>query len=226
MGKFDNLLKSSQSKKKYYSNFYELYKKFYQGGPIDYAYFENLNAQDLVSHDIKRKFDIELLFLWGELEMQKYLDYEFENTINPYLFDNNSLLPIKDLTNYSHIPEDYKFQKLLEIKYIQSFSLDGVEFKNIYLAIFEILDSEDFYRPFVLLYTKNSFGKFFQIGYGYDTNNNGNVELFIDSFNYSVFLTVKGFIELPLSNKKVKLDVYDYITDSDIGNLLKKEFNG
>ena len=53
-------------------------------------------------------------------------------------------------------------------------------------------------------------------GYGYDSNDNGNVELFIDSFNYPVFLTPKGHILLPLTNKKVKLDVYDYITDVDI----------
>ena len=60
-------------------------------------------------------------------------------------------------------------------------------------------------------------------GYGYDSNDNENVELFISSFNYPLFLSPKGFILLPLSNKKLKLNVYDYITDSDIQKIIQKK---
>ena len=56
-------------------------------------------------------------------------------------------------------------------------------------------------------------------GYGYDSNGNGDIELFIKSFNYPVFLTPKGSILFPITHKKVKLDVYDYITDEDIMKL-------
>jgi len=35
-----------------------------------------------------------------------------------------------------------------------------------------------------------------------------------------VFLTLKGYIQLPLSGRLVKLDVYDYLTERDIGKLL------
>lgn len=60
-----------------------------------------------------------------------------------------------------------------------------------------------------------------KFGYGYDSNDNGNVELFIQSFNYPIFLTSKGFIFLPLIDKKIKLDVVDYITDTDISKITK-----
>lgn len=43
----------------------------------------------------------------------------------------------------------------------------------------------------------------------------------IPAFNYPVFLTPKGWILLPLTNKKIKLDVYDYIEDSDIQKIQK-----
>ena len=53
-------------------------------------------------------------------------------------------------------------------------------------------------------------------GYGYDSNDNDVIELFFNSFNYPVFLNSKGIISLPLADKKIKLNVYDYITDTDI----------
>ena len=43
----------------------------------------------------------------------------------------------------------------------------------------------------------------------------------MDVFNYPIFLTTKGFIEAPLSSKREKLDVYDYITEKDIKKLYK-----
>ena len=85
------------------------------------------------------------------------------------------------------------------------------------------MDLENVYRPFVQLFTKNEFGKFIEVAYGYDSNNNGNVELFFPSFNYPVFLTSKGYIQLPLSGELVKLNIYDYITDYDIGKLLENK---
>ena len=90
-----------------------------------------------------------------------------------------------------------------------------------FIATYEIMDMNNVFRPFVQFFTKNESGKFVEIAYGYDSNNNRNVELFIPSFNYPVFLTSKGFIGLPLSGKYVKLSIYDYITQKDIEKLLK-----
>ena len=59
-------------------------------------------------------------------------------------------------------------------------------------------------------------------GYGYDSNDNDVIEIFFNYFNYPVFLNSKGIISLPLTDKKIKLNVYDYITDSDIKKLQNK----
>ena len=61
---------------------------------------------------------------------------------------------------------------------------------------------------------------FLKFGYGYDSNDNGNVELFIKSFNYPIFLTPKGMIISPLTNKTLKLKIYDYIDDFDIKKIM------
>lgn len=213
MGIFSCLEKTNHSKKRFYSNYYQVYKSTHLAGNIDISYYETLNAQDLLNADIKKKFDPELLSLWGVLEMRKYVEYENGIVTNPYIPDDQNL---------TNLPEDTKIPNLLYVDYIKSLSLNGIELKNIYIGIFEIMDLNEFYRPYVILFSKDSIGKFVQIGYGYDTNDNGNVELTISSFNYLIYLTTKGFIESPLSNKKVKLDVYDYIDDKDIGKLLKK----
>lgn len=213
MGIFNCLEKTDYSKKRFYSNYYQVYKNTLLAGKIDISYYETLNAQDLLKADIKKKFDPELLSLWGVLEMRKYVEYENGIITNPYIPENQNL---------DSLPEDTKIPNLLYVDYIKSITLNNIKLKNIYMSIFEIMDLNEFYRPYVILFSKDSIGKFIQIGYGFDTNDNGNVELTISSFNYLIYLTPKGYIESPLSNKKVKLDVYDYIDDKDIGKLLKK----
>ena len=213
MGIFNCLEKTDYSKKRFYSNYYQVYKNTLLAGKIDISYYETLNAQDLLKADIKKKFDPELLSLWGVLEMRKYVEYENGIITNPYIPENQNL---------DSLPEYTKLPNLLYVDYIKSITLNNIKLKNIYISIFEIMDLNEFYRPYVILFSKDSIGKFIQIGYGFDTNDNGNVELTISSFNYLIYLTPKGYIESPLSNKKVKLDVYDYIDDKDIGKLLKK----
>ena len=126
---------------------------------------------------------------------------------------------VNQLEDYNYMHEDARRMNLLDIKYIKNLTLENTALKDLYLATFEILDTDNKFRPYILLYTKTSNGKFIEIGYGYDSNNNGNVELSIKSFNYPIFLTPKGYILLPLAHKKIKLDVFDYITDVDIKKL-------
>ena len=154
--------------------------------------------------------------------MKSYIDYDLGNTVNLYYINCNHPTPVKKLENYDYMPDDARKMNLLDIKYIRKFVIEGLEFQNIYLATFEIMDSEEYYRPYVLFFTQNENNEWIQIGYGYDSNDNGNVEIFMSVFNYPIYLTTKGFIEAPLSNKKEKLDVYDYITEKDIKKLFKK----
>ncbi len=129
---------------------------------------------------------------------------------------------VNELEDYNYMPENARKANLLDIKYVKHLKLEKMKFKDLYFASYEIFDKTNTFRPYVLLFTKDVNGKLVEIGYGYDTNNNGNVELFIKSFNYPVFLTEKGLILLPLTNEKEKIDVYDYITDKDIEKLEKQ----
>ena len=221
MGKFDSILKSQTAKKYYSSHVEDLYRKAHISGDVDYDYFENLNVQDLQDYNKKKKYNYDLISLWAILEMRKYLDFQLGNTYNPYFLEDNSLVPIKNLPDYDYMPEKARVQSLLDIKFVKKFILEGITFSNVYIATYEIMDMNNVFRPFVQFFTKNESGKFVEIAYGYDSNNNRNVELFIPSFNYPVFLTSKGFIGLPLSGKYVKLSIYDYITQKDIEKLLK-----
>lgn len=220
MGKFDSILKSQTSKKHYYSHVEELYRKAHISNDIDYDYFENLNVQDLQEYNKKKKYNRDLISLWAILEMRKYIDLQLGNTFNPYFLEDSQLVPVKNLPDYDYMPDGARCQSLLDIKYIKKFILEGITFSNIYIATFEIMDMHNVFRPFIQLFTQNEFGRFVEIAYGYDSNGNGNVELFIPTFNYPVFLTLKGYIQLPLSGRLVKLDVYDYLTEYDIGKLL------
>ena len=58
-------------------------------------------------------------------------------------------------------------------------------------------------------------------GYGYDTNDNGNVELFLSSYNYLVYLTPKGAIHSPLSGKMTRLKVQDILTAEEVAKLYR-----
>lgn len=218
MKNFNSLLKSKYPRSNDFSHLEKLYKEQKAiGSIIDYKNLETLNIKDLFQYPLSKKFDQNLIFLWGLLEMQTFLDFVLGNTINPYLLTKkNNLLIVKDLPDYDSFEDEQKFQHLLDIKYVKQMEFEGITFNNIYIAIFEILDKNYEYRPFVTISTKNEDGNFFRNGYGYDTNDNGNVELFIPSFNYPIFMTPQGHLINPLSGKKVKINVYDYITIDEV----------
>lgn len=222
MGIFDSLQKTKTRKRLYNFDLEELYRKgrFANDTDVDYEFFESLYANKLLELTKKSKNN-NLIELWGKLDMKSYIDYDLGNTVNLYYINCNNPTPVKKLEIYDYMPDDARKMNLLDIKYIKNFIVEELEFQNIYLATFEIMDSEEYYRPYVLFFTKNENNEWLQIGYGYDSNDNGNVEIFIDVFNYPIFLTPKGFVEAPLSNKKEKLDVYDYITEKDIKKLFK-----
>lgn len=221
MGKFDSLLKTHTSKRKYQYNYTKLYKKGRFATSVDYDYFENLYVLELLDKNKKKKYNEDLISLWGKLDMKSYIDYDLGNTINLYFVDGFKRIPVKELNDYNYMHEDSRKMTLLDIKYIKDLSFENIEFKNLYLATYEIFDVNNDFRPYVLLFIKDENDNFIEIGYGYDSNDNGNVELFIDTFNYPIFLTPKGFILFPLTNKKIKLDVYDFIRDIDVQKIEK-----
>lgn len=221
MGKFDSLLKTRNSKRNYVYDYTKLYKKGRFATSVDYDYFENLYILELLDNNKKKKYDEDLITLWGKLDMKSYIDYDLGNTINLYFIDNFNHIPVKQLVDYNYMHEDSRKANLLDIKYIKHISLGDINLNNLYLATFEIFDTENNFRPYVLVFTKDDENNFVEIGHGYDSNNNGNVELSIQAFNYPIFLTPKGTILLPLTNQKIKLNVYDYITDIDIQKIQK-----
>ena len=222
MGIFDSLQRTKARKRLYNFDLQELYRKgrFANDTDVDYDFFENLNANKLLELTKKSKSN-SLIELWGKLDMKSYIDYDLGNTVNLYYINCNHPTPVKKLENYDYMPDNARKMNLLDIKYIKRFVIEGLEFQNIYLATFEIMDPEEYYRPYVLFFTKNENNEWIQIGYGYDSNDNGNVEIFMDVFNYPVFLNSKGYLMAPLSNKREKLDVYDYITEKSIKKLFK-----
>lgn len=153
--------------------------------------------------------------------MKSYIDYDLGNTVNLYFVDGFEHIPVNQLNDYNYMHEDSRKLSLLDIKYIKCLSLEDVKLENLYLATYEILDRNNDFRPYISLFIKDEKENFIEIGYGYDSNNNGNIELSIQSFNYPIFLTPKGVILLPLTNKKIKLDIYDYIKDTDIQKIEK-----
>ena len=220
MKNFDSLLKTNSSKRKYLYDYTKIYKKGRFATSVDYDYFENTYIDELLAHNNKKKYDEDFLILWGHLDMRTYIDYDLGNTINLYFTNSFRRIPINQLEDYNYMPENARKMNLLDIKYSKHLMIENIEFKNLYLASFEILDKNNIFRPYVLLFTKNENGEFNEIAYGYDSNDNGNVELFIDSFNYPVFLTPKGYIFLPLKNKEIKFKVHDYIDDEDIKKIM------
>ena len=209
MGKFDTLLQSNTTKRTYLYDYRKLYKKGRFATSVDYSYFENLYVLELLESNEKKKYNEDLITLWGKLDMKSYIDYDLGNTINLYFTNNSSRIPVKELNDYNYMHEDSRKATLLDIKFMKSLSLENIKLENLYLATFEIFDTNHNFRPYVLLFTKDKENNFVEIGYGYDSNNNGNVELSIVSFNYPVFLTPKGKLLLPLRNQKIKLDIYD-----------------
>lgn len=222
MGKFDSLLKTHISKRTYQYDFAKLYKKGRFSTSVDYSYFESLLVQELLEANKKKKYNQDLIRLWGQLDMRSYIDYDLGNTINLYFVDSFKRIPVNQLSDYNFMPEDSRKMNLLDIKYVKHLSLENINFENLYFVTYEILDLNNDFRPYIQIFIKNEINDFVEIGYGYDSNNNGEVELFIQSLNYPVFLTTKGWIVLPLTNKRIKLDIYDYIEDTDIQKIQNK----
>ena len=216
---FENLAPSMTPKKSISNPFAHLVcQKAKQEGiklEDNFEYLENLEAENLLRLNKQFKYHGDLVKLWAILDMRKYLECYFDLTVNPYI-DPDTI--VKDLDHYPNLPS--KYQNILDVKLIEKFKLENVYFKKVYIATFELKDETyGFYRPYVELFTKDSNGNFYKIGYGFDTNNNRAVELFIDNFNYAVFLYSKGYIQLPLKNNRVKLSVRDFINDSKIKKL-------
>ncbi len=202
MRKFDSLLKTNKSKRTYQYDYTQLYKKGRFATTVDYNYFENLYILELLENNKKKKYNEDLISLWGKLDMRSYIDYDLGNTINLYFVDGFERIPVKELADYNFMHEDSRKMNLLDIKYSKRLMIENIELENLYLATYEILDTNHNFRPYVLLFIKDEQNNFTEIGYGYDSNDNGNVELFMQSFNYPLFLTPKGTILLPLTIKK------------------------
>ncbi len=223
MRDFDSLLKTKISKRKGGSKVEELYRQAKAANKdISLEELQTLNINDLLEKNIKNKIDNTLLSLWGMLDMKSFVDAISGNTINPYYLNTKDLIPIKDLPEYTYLTDEARILDLIDIKYIKSFELEGITFNNVYLVTYEILDRNNNFRPFVTLLTLNENNEFVEFGYGYDTNDNGNVELFISSYNYLVFLTPKGSIHSPLSGKMTKLKVVNILTSEEISKLYYK----
>lgn len=220
MKKFNSLKKTKFSKRKYNFSYSDIYRKGKFATSVDYSFFENRNANILLEANKKKKMNKNLVTLWGILDIRTFIDLDLGNTINYYFLNDTKPIPVKNLKDYNYMYEPARKLTLLDIKYIKKLKINSIIFKDIYMASYEIMDQNKNYRPYVLLFTQNEFGKFEQKGYGYDTNNNGNIELFINTFNYPIFLTENGILKLPLTNKSVKLKIHDYITENDIKNLI------
>ncbi len=222
MRDFDSLLKSKTSKRKCPSNAIELYKTTKKTNrSVTLSELQKLNIDFLLKHDIKNKINPSLLSLWGMLDMKAYIDAIFGNTINPYFLHTRELTPIKDLPEYFSLSDLARFLNLLDIKYIKNFELEGVSFSNVFLVTYEIMDGNDNFRPYVTLLTLNDDNQFIEFGYGYDTNDNGNVELFLSAYNYLIYLTPKGTLHSPLSGKMVRLKIEDILTNEEVAKLYR-----
>lgn len=222
MRDFDSLLKTKTSKRNGRSNVLEIYRQAKKTNRnITLTELQTLNIEYLQKNNMRKKINSTLLTLWGMLDMKSYIDAIFGNTINPYFLNTKNLFSIKDLPEYTYLSDEARLLNLLDIKYIKSFELEGVSFNEVFLVTYEIADKNNDFRPYVTLLTLNQDNQFIEFGYGYDTNDNGNVELFLSSYNYLVYLTPKGSIHSPLSGKMTKLKVQDILTAEEIAKLCK-----
>lgn len=222
MNDFRTLLKTKTSKRIGRSNVIELYRQAKKANrSITLTELQTLNIEYLQANNTRKKINSTLLTLWGMLDMKSYIDAIFGNTINPYFLTTKELLSIKALPEYTDLSDEARLLNLLDIKYIKSFELEGVSFSNVFLVTYEIADKNNNFRPYVTLLTLNADNQFIEFGYGYDTNDNGNVELFLSSYNYLVYLTPKGSIHSPLSGKMTKLKIQDILTSQEVSKLYK-----
>ena len=222
MNDFDSLLKTKTSKRIGHSNVIEIYRQARnEKKEISLGDLQLLNTNDLLRRNIKHKIDKHILALWGMLDMKAFVDALSGNTINPYFLTTRDLKPVKDLPEYTYLSDEARLLNLLDIKYIKSFELEGISFSEVFLVTYEIADKNNEFRPYVIFLTLNPDNQFIEFGYGYDTNDNGNVELFLSSYNYLVYLTTKGVIHSPLSGKMTKLKIQDILTSEEVAKLYK-----
>lgn len=222
MRDFDSLLKTKTSKGNSRSNVDEIYRKAKKANmSITLTELQTLNIQYLQENNTRKKINSTLLTLWGMLDMKSYIDAIFGNTINPYFLNTKNLLPIKELPEYTYLSDEARLLNLLDIKYIKEFELEGVSFSEVFLVTYEIADKDGYFRPYVTFLTLNQDNQFIEFGYGYDTNDNGDVELFLSAYNYLVYLTPKGTLHSPLSGKMTKLKIQDILTSEEISKLYK-----
>lgn len=222
MKDFDSLLKTKNPKRKSYTNVKKIYKTARNTNKnISLEELQEFYINDLFKKDVKNKIDNDLLSLWGMLDIKSFVDALSGNTINPYLLNTKEQLPIKNLPEYTYLTDAQRILSLVDIKHIKYFELEGIHFNNVFLVTYEIADRNEYFRPYVTLLTLNDDNEFVEFGYGYDTNDNGNVELFISSYNYLVYLTPRGTINSPLSGKTAKLKVVNMLTIEEILKLYK-----
>ena len=222
MNDFSSLLKTKASKRIGRSNVIEIYRQARsENKEFSLEDLQLLNTNDLLKRDFKHKIDKHILALWGMLDMKSFVDALSGNTVNPYFLTTKDLKPVKDLPEYTYLSDEARLLNLLDIKYIKHFELEGVSFSEVFLVTYEIADKNNEFRPYVTFLTLNPDNQFIEFGYGYDTNDNGNVELFLSSYNYLVYLTPKGAIHSPLSGKMTRLKVQDILTAEEIARLYK-----
>ena len=222
MKDFDSLLKTKTSKRNGHSNVIDIYRQARsENKNSSLEDLQLLNTNDLLKRDVKHRIDKHILALWGMLDMKSFVDALSGNTVNPYFLTTRDLKPIKDLPEYIYLSDEERLLNLLDIKYIKGFELEGVSFSEVFLATYEIADKNNEFRPYVTFLTLNPDNQFIKFGYGYDTNDNGNVELFISSYNYLVYLTSKGTLHSPLSGKMTRLKVFDILTCEQVARLYK-----
>lgn len=162
MGKFDSLIKTKKSKRTYEYDYTHIYRKGRFATSVDYDYFENLFALKLLDNN-KKKYNQDLISLWGKLDIKSYIDYDLGNTINLYFSDGSMDICINQLDDYNFMSDNSRKLNLLNIKYIKHFTLNNIKISNLYLATFEILDKNEYFRPYVLLFTKDENDDFTQI---------------------------------------------------------------
>ncbi len=222
MNDFSSLLKTKASKRIGRSNVIEIYRQARsENKEFSLEDLQLLNTNDLLKRDFKHKIDKHILALWGMLDMKSFVDALSGNTVNPYFLTTKDLKPVKDLPEYTYLSDEARLLNLLDIKYIKHFELEGVSFSEVFLVTYEIADKDNYFRPYVTFLTLNQDNQFIEFGYGYDTNDNGNVELFLSSYNYLVYLTPKGAIHSPLSGKMTKLKIQDILTSEEVSKLYK-----
>ena len=152
---FNSLLKTQISKREYQYDFTKIYKKGRFATSVDSNFFENIYTLELLENNKRKKYNQDLVTLWGKLDMKSYIDYDLGDTINLYFLNCSKRIPIKNLSNYNFMPDDTRKLSLLDIKYIKHINLEIIDFKNLFLATFEIMDMNKTFRPYVLLFVKN-----------------------------------------------------------------------